>query len=183
LPLCRTQQGKDGPEALAAEKIMAVAEAMAASGLRVLAVACRRPGALPEDLAALEQDMLFLGLVGLVDPPRAEAMQAVAECKTAGIVPVMITGDHPSTARAIAIRLGIIDRDGAVMSGMQLAALSDDEFAACVKQVRVYARMDPAQKIRIVQALQADGEFVAMTGDGVNDAPALKRADIGIAMG
>ena len=183
LPLCSLQQGRAGPERFAADKVLAVAEDMAAAGLRVLAVARRRIEALPEDLSGLERDMLFLGLVGLMDPPRAEAMQAVAECKTAGIVPVMITGDHPATARAIALRLGMVESDGVIMSGAQLAALSDAEFAACVKQVRVFARMDPAQKIRIVQALQADGEFVAMTGDGVNDAPALKRADIGIAMG
>jgi len=183
LPFCSRQQGNAGVESFAAEEILAVAEGMAAAGLRVLAVACRRMDMLPEALSGLEQDMLFLGLVGLMDPPRAEAMQAVAECRSAGIVPVMITGDHPATARAIAMRLGIVAADGAIMSGAQLAALSDDEFAVRVKQVRVYARMDPAQKIRIVQALQAGGEFVAMTGDGVNDAPALKRADIGIAMG
>jgi len=183
LPLCSLQQGGDGPEPFAAAEVVAASEAMALAGLRVLAVACRRVDALPEGLLDLEQNMLFLGLVGLMDPPRAEAMQAVAECRSAGIVPVMITGDHPATARAIAMRLGIVEADGTIMSGAQLAALSDDEFAACIKQVRVFARMDPLQKIRIVQALQADGEFVAMTGDGVNDAPALKRADIGIAMG
>ncbi|MCX7176926.1 MAG: cation-translocating P-type ATPase [Proteobacteria bacterium] len=183
LPLCSLQQGRDGLEQLAAEEILAMAEDMAAAGLRVLAVASRRIEALPEDLSGLERDMLFLGLVGLMDPPRAEAMRAVAECKSAGIVPVMITGDHPATARAIALRLGIVEADGAIMSGAQLAVLSDEAFAACVKQVRVFARMDPAQKIRIVLALQAAGEFVAMTGDGVNDAPALRRADIGIAMG
>ncbi|MFA6313905.1 MAG: cation-translocating P-type ATPase [Sterolibacterium sp.] len=183
LPLCSLQQGENGSELFAAEDALAAAEEMAAAGLRVLAVACRRVDALPEELSGLEQDMLFLGLVGLMDPPRAEAMRAVAECKSAGIVPVMITGDHPATARAIALRLGIVEAGGAVMSGAQLAALSDAEFAACVKDVRVFARMDPAQKIRIVEALQTDGEFVAMTGDGVNDAPALQRADIGIAMG
>jgi len=183
LPLCSRQQGSAGTEAIAAEEILAAAEAMAAAGLRVLAVACREVAAVPEDLASIERNMLFLGLVGLMDPPRAEALQAVAECKSAGIVPVMITGDHPATARAIALRLGIVEAEGQVMSGAQLAALSDAEFAACVKEVRVFARMDPAQKIRIVQALQTHGEFVAMTGDGVNDAPALKRADIGIAMG
>jgi len=183
LPLCSRQQGSAGPEAIAPEEILAAAEDMAGAGLRVLAVACRPVAALPEDLTSIEQEMLFLGLVGLMDPPRTEALQAVAECKSAGIVPVMITGDHPATARAIALLLGIVEADGRIMSGAQLAALSDTEFAACVKQVRVFARMDPAQKIRIVQALQRQGEFVAMTGDGVNDAPALKRADIGIAMG
>ena len=183
LGLCARQHGAADHEALNREEILAAAEQMAAAGLRVLAVACRRVDELPHDLAALEQEMLFLGLVGLMDPPRAEVMQAVAECQAAGIVPVMITGDHPSTARAIALRLGILAEAGPVMSGAQLAALSDAELLACVKQVRVFARMDPAQKIRIVSALQEVGEFVAMTGDGVNDAPALKRADIGIAMG
>jgi len=183
LPICSLQQGNDGPELFPADEVLAAAESMAATGLRVLAVACRRVETLPADLTGLEQEMLFLGLVGLMDPPRAEAMQAVTECRSAGIVPVMITGDHAATARAIAMRLGIVAADGIIMSGPQLAALSDAEFAACVKDVRVFARMDPAQKIRIVQVLQAEGEFVAMTGDGVNDAPALKRADIGIAMG
>jgi len=183
LPFCTSQRGGSGTEPFAAQDVLAAADAMASEGLRVLAVACRRTDTLPEDLAGLEQEMEFLGLVGLMDPPRAEAMQAVAECTRAGIVPVMITGDHPATARAIAMRLGIVGETGTIMSGAQLAALSDSEFAACVKNVRVFARMDPAQKIRIVEALQDAGEFVAMTGDGVNDAPALKRADIGIAMG
>jgi Ca2+-transporting ATPase len=158
-------------------------ESMAARGMRVLAVACRRLAALPAVLEAVEADLTFLGFVGLIDPPRAEAAQAVAECRSAGITPVMITGDHPATALAIARRLGIAAEGSALMTGVGLAALDDAALAARIRGTSVYARVDPAQKIRIVEALQAAGEVVAMTGDGVNDAPALKRADIGVAMG
>ena len=126
----------------------------------------------------------MLGLVGLIDPPRPEARAAVAECLAAGVRPVMITGDHPATALAIARDLGIAAGEGSeVLTGAELARLDDAALAAAVQRVSVYARMDPAQKIRIVQALQAQGQFVAMTGDGVNDAPALRSADIGVAMG
>ncbi|MBW4089838.1 MAG: cation-translocating P-type ATPase [Proteobacteria bacterium] len=164
---------------------MRAAEQMAADGLRVLAVASRHWDALPghRDLDLVESELTLLGLVGLLDPPRAEAKAAVATCRTAGIVPVMITGDHPETARAIARQLGILEEEGAVLTGRDLASLSDPALQARVGETRVYARVDPAQKIRIVAALQAEGEIVAMTGDGVNDAPALARADIGVAMG
>ena len=164
---------------------MRAAEQMAADGLRVLAVASRHWDALPghRDLDLVESELTLLGLVGLLDPPRAEAQAAVATCRTAGIVPVMITGDHPETARAIARQLGILEEGGAVLTGRDLASLSDPALQARVGETRVYARVDPAQKIRIVAALQAEGEIVAMTGDGVNDAPALARADIGVAMG
>jgi Ca2+-transporting ATPase len=163
----------------------ALADRLAAGGQRVLAFAMKRLPAVPADLDpdAIERDLVFVGLAGLLDPPRAEAAEAVAACKAAGIVPVMITGDHPATARAIAARIGIIEDGGLVLTGRELDRLSREEFAAEVRRVRVYARINPEQKIRIVQALQDAGEFVAMTGDGVNDAPALKQADIGVAMG
>ena len=183
LERCPWQLTARGPVPFDAAGALAQADRLAARGLRVLAFAERRFETPPADMAEAESDLTFLGLVGLMDPPRDEAAQAVDECQAAGIVPVMITGDHPATARAIAERLGILDQGGRVVSGVELAALSDADFAAQVKDIRVYARVDPEQKIRIVKALQAAGEFAAMTGDGVNDAPALKRADIGVAMG
>jgi Ca2+-transporting ATPase len=190
IPLCTSQwsaSAETPSTALDAEAWLARADALAAQGLRVLAIARRTHEALPanaHDADAMERDLCLIGLVGLMDPPREEAAEAVRECLGAGITPVMITGDHPATARAIALLLGIVtDAQAPVLTGADLTALDDSALRAQVRQVRVYARVDPAQKIRIVQALQAQGEFVAMTGDGVNDAPALKQADIGIAMG
>ncbi|HJV96971.1 MAG TPA: cation-translocating P-type ATPase [Albitalea sp.] len=185
LPLCHDQLGTAGMEALDRGVVEEVVERMAADGLRVLAVAMRRWPELPEPFQAenVETRLTFVGLVGLLDPPRAEARAAVQLCRSAGITPVMITGDHPATARAIAARLGIIADDGEVLTGRELARLDMAQFAEHVERVRVYARVAPEQKIKIVKALQDKGEYVAMTGDGVNDAPALKRADIGVAMG
>ena len=174
---------------LQTETILARADRMAEQGLRVLAVARRDWPAVPPNTGAheIESGLTFVGLIGMMDPPRHEAKSAVHLCKTAGIQVVMITGDHAATALAIARQLGIAGEldsiENGVMSGTQLSALSDAALKQQVAHIRVYARVDPAQKIRIVEALQAQGEFVAMTGDGVNDAPALKRADIGIAMG
>ncbi|HRX89228.1 MAG TPA: cation-translocating P-type ATPase [Steroidobacteraceae bacterium] len=185
VPLCMCECREAGAQALDRKRILQAADQMAADGLRVLAIAVRRVHELPNPAtsAALESELEFVGLVGMIDPPRAEAADAIAACKTAGMVPVMITGDHPLTARAVATRLGMNVDDDAVLTGTQLAALDDVKFAQRVDEVRVYARVAPEQKIRIVTALQARGEVVAMTGDGVNDAPALRRADIGVAMG
>lgn len=185
LPRCVSQWTNDGPQALQSEKIMSVADQMAAEGLRVLALAYRQFPELPETLTAdsIEAELCFLGLVGLIDPPRPEAREAVALCKSAGITPVMITGDHPATAKAIAMRLGIAEAGSKVLTGPELARMSLEEFEKQVEEVRVYARVAPEQKIKIVKSLQDKGEFVAMTGDGVNDAPALSSANIGIAMG
>ncbi len=183
LPRCHEQLCITGPAELDLTALLAKAEELAAEGYRVLAVAQRHFAKLPEPLAQAEDALTLLGLVALIDPPRPEAKEAVAECRGAGITPVMITGDHPGTALAIASRLGIVEDGAAVMTGLQLQQLSEEAFSERVKAVRVFARVSPEQKIRIVKALQAHGEFVAMTGDGVNDAPALKRAGIGIAMG
>lgn len=187
IPLCSALWHPDGPRPLDARHWTQRAEALAAQGLRVLAFARQDADAPAAPGTAGETSphgLQLLGLVGLIDPPRPEAAAAVRECLEAGITVAMITGDHPATARAIAVRLGIVDDPQArVITGARLADLDDAALAACVREVRVYARVDPAQKIRIVEALQAHGELVAMTGDGVNDAPALQRADIGVAMG
>ena len=161
-------------------------EHMAARGMRVIAYATR---AVPTALATaprieLEQELELLGIAGLVDPPRPGAREAVRECIAAGIVPVMITGDHPGTARTIARELGILhDPSHLVVTGRELGAMDDATLAGCIERIRVHARVSPEQKLRIVKALQDRGHFVAMTGDGVNDAPAIRRANIGIAMG
>jgi P-type Ca2+ transporter type 2C len=185
LAQCSEALGVAGPVAFTPEAVLAEATQLANEGYRVLALAKREFTALPEPLEPemIETELTLLGLVALIDPPRPEVPQAVADCQQAGITPVMITGDHPGTAMAIAVRLGITDDDRAALSGDELAKLSDDEFARLAESVRVYARVTPEQKLRIVKALQANGEFVAMTGDGVNDAPALQRAAIGVAMG
>ncbi|MCX2456208.1 cation-translocating P-type ATPase [Lacticaseibacillus nasuensis] len=167
--------------------ILATNTGLAKQALRVLGMAYRYLDALPEqvDSDTIEQDMIFAGLVGMIDPERPEAKDAVAEAKAAGIRPMMITGDHQDTAEAIAGRLGIIEPgdDAAVITGAELDQQSDEEFAKNVTKYNVYARVAPEHKVRIVNAWQKRGKVVAMTGDGVNDAPALKAADIGIGMG
>ncbi len=183
LAACDDTLTASGTKKLDKDAISAAAHELAEQGCRVLAVAQRHFEVIPKSLQEAEQKLMLLGLVALIDPPRPEAEEAVEQCRKAGITPVMITGDHPGTAKAIAARLGIIEETTAVLTGMELARLSDAEFDQHVNDVRVYARVSPEQKIRIIKALQARGEFVAMTGDGVNDAPALKRAGIGIAMG
>lgn len=160
--------------------------AMASSGYRVLGYAYKKLDQIPEKLipGELESDLLMIGFAGMIDPPREEVKQAIAQCAEAGIIPVMITGDHKLTATSIAKELGIIRSDyDLILTGNELSAMNDKEFDSVVENVRVYARVNPEQKLRIVQALQKKNHFVAMTGDGVNDAPALKNADIGIAMG
>jgi Ca2+-transporting ATPase len=165
-------------DAAGRERWLAAADAMAGRALRVLAVARRAD--LPP--GGGEEGFTLLGLAGMMDAPRPEASDAVRRCADAGVRVAMITGDHPSTARAVARELGVL-RDGAVLTGAELARLGDAELEEVAGGVEVYARVSPADKLRVVIALQARGEVVAMTGDGVNDAPALKRADIGIAMG
>ena len=164
--------------------ILAVNEALADEALRTLGVARRSlPAAAGGEVGgALERELLFLGLVGMIDPPRDEAREAVARAVRAGIRPVMITGDHPVTAAVIARELGIAADAGAI-TGIELRRLSDEALARAVRTVSIYARVNPEDKLRLVEALRRDGSVVAMTGDGVNDAPALQAADIGVAMG
>jgi Ca2+-transporting ATPase len=166
-------------------EILDAAEDMASLGLRVLAFAVRRWPAMPVELnpEAIEKDLTIIGLVGIGDPIRKEAVEAIETCRQAGITIVMITGDHPVTAKAIAKELGVLQEHQPILTGRQLAELSENELAEHADSVLVYARVAPEQKLKIVRALQERGNLVAMTGDGVNDAPALKQAEIGVAMG
>lgn len=169
----------------APENAQLEAEGMSRDALRVLAVAVKRVSQVSEEPAPeeLESGLTFIGLIGMIDPPRQEAKDAVALCRGAGIKPVMITGDHVSTASAIARELGILVDGDEAITGVELAAMSEEDLIKHVESTAVYARVSPEDKIRIVKAWQARGAIVSMTGDGVNDAPALKAADIGCAMG
>lgn len=157
----------------------------AGQGIRVIAFAYRLMDKIPEPFTydSVEKGLTISGIAGMIDPPREDIKRSIAECKTAGIKPVMITGDHPATAVAIASEIGIMEENDMAVTGPQLQAMSEDEFRNKVDHISVYARVSPEQKLRIVKALQMNHHFVAMTGDGVNDAPSLKAADIGVAMG
>jgi Ca2+-transporting ATPase len=189
LERCTHELVGEETRALSAQRraaIMSANEELAGQALRTLGIAFR---SLPQDVAvqdhsgaALEQGLVFLGLVGMIDPPREEVKLAVAQARSAGIRPIMITGDHPRTAVAIARELGIT-HDGGVVTGAELQAMPDDALSRTLREVSVYARVNPEHKLRIVRTLQGHGATMAMTGDGVNDAPALKAADIGVAMG
>ncbi len=192
LELCTQYQGMDDkplPMTQAAkEKILAANDAMTKDALRVLGLAYRLDEDVPDDpekinADELEKNLVFVGLVGMIDPPRAEVKPALEHARHAGIRTVMITGDYPNTAKAIAEAIGLLRPGKGVMTGAQIDHLSDDELKNVIEDTDVFARVSPEHKMRIVDALQANHEVVAMTGDGVNDAPAIKRADIGIAMG
>jgi len=167
------------------KEILDRADELARDGIRVIAFGYKVIDTLPGPFTneTVERDLIFAGLSGMIDPPREEAKTAIEECKTAGITTVMITGDHPETAAAIARQVGILSENDLVVTGKKLQAMSDGEFAEKVEKIRVYARVSPDQKLRIVKALQNRKHFVSMTGDGVNDAPSLKASDIGVAMG
>jgi P-type Ca2+ transporter type 2C len=167
------------------QKVMSANEGMAKSALRVLGLAYRdlKSSDRYEEYDDVENSLVFVGLTGMMDPPRKEVREAISKCRKAGIKTVMITGDHQTTAEAIAKQLGMIPANGSSMSGQQIGQLSDEELEAKIDDIYVYARVSPEHKLRIVKALQHKGHVVAMTGDGVNDAPAIKAADIGIAMG
>lgn len=161
------------------------ANGWANNGIRVIGFGYKIVEELPEPFSyeSVEKDLLFAGLAGMIDPPREEVKQAIEECKTAGIHPVMITGDHPATAAAIARQIGVLTDKDLLITGKELQQLDFDVFESKVEKIRVYARVSPEQKLKIVKALQAKNHFVSMTGDGVNDAPSLKSANIGVAMG
>ena len=165
------------------ENICRVNEQYSESGLRVLGIGYRHFPVEKNISTEDEQGLVFLGLLAMMDPPRTESAAAVSDCKRAGICPVMITGDHKVTAAAIAKRIGILDDISQACEGVQIDGMSDEELNEFVENIRVYARVTPEHKIRIVRAWQERGNIVAMTGDGVNDAPALKQADVGVAMG
>ena len=181
---CTTQLGANGPEPLDVAFWQAEMETLAAQGLRVLAAARTAVGPQTSELpAGGPSELVLVGIVGIVDPPRPSAIHSIAEAHQAGIDVKMITGDHVVTAKAIAVEMGIADGEAQALTGPQLETMSDEDLAAVVRDVNVFARVSPEHKIRIVRALQSHGEIVAMTGDGVNDAPALTQANVGVAMG
>jgi len=186
-PKMLTAQGEQIMTASAREAVGAQEAHMAREALRILGLAYRRLPAVPDlESAGADPELVWVGLVGMMDPARPEAPRAVRQCRQAGIRVIMVTGDHPDTARAIAREVGIIPRDqksGGVLTGAEVNRLSDPELQEALQEVRVFARVAPEHKLRLVDILKEQGEVVAMTGDGVNDAPALKRADIGVAMG
>ncbi len=182
--MCSDQRGFNGDAGLDADYWQAQSDAIAANGQRILAIAVKTTTIDHVNLSFedVEGELTFLGLFGLIDPPRDEAIAAVAECQTAGIGVKMITGDHAGTAVAIARQLGLEHPDS-ILTGLEIDTLDDDALRGRVRDTAVFARTSPGHKLRLVKALQANGAVVAMTGDGVNDAPALKRADVGVAMG
>ncbi|MCX8160524.1 MAG: calcium-translocating P-type ATPase, SERCA-type [Candidatus Saccharicenans sp.] len=167
------------------QRLLQVNDSLARQALRVLGCAYRKFPSFPEKLeaAAIEKELVFVGLVAMIDPPRPEVIRAIADCKKAGIKPVMITGDHKVTAVAIARELGMLEEGAMALSGEEFDSLKPEEYREQVEKIQVYARVSPEHKLRIVRAWKDRGEVVAMTGDGVNDAPAVKEADIGVAMG
>ena len=166
-------------------QLHALSNKWAIKGMRVIAYGFKLINALPQQITSetIEKDLVWIGQVGLMDPPRENVVTVIQECIEAGIKPVMITGDHPETAKAIALQIGIMQSGDKLMIGTDLAQLNEEEFKKEVLNIAVYARVSPNQKLRIIKALQSNGHFVAMTGDGVNDAPSLKAANIGVAMG
>ncbi|WP_422443563.1 cation-translocating P-type ATPase [Thermoanaerobacterium sp. DL9XJH110] len=164
-------------------RILAVNEEMGREALRVLAFAYRKISVSEMEEKDPEKDLIFLGMMGMIDPPRPEAKEAIQKCFSSGIKPVMITGDHRATAWAVARELKMISRNSKILTGRELDNMSETEFLKCVEDVAVYARVTPRHKLKIVRALKKKGHVVAMTGDGVNDAPAVKEADIGVSMG
>ena len=186
LPLCARfkHAGEEAPLTPHARRVLEQQnEEMASRALRVLGVAYRDVDFLPRSETGMETDLIFCGLVGMIDPPRPQAKEAVRQCRGAGIKPVMITGDHIVTAKAIAKELGILKEGDRAMTGAELDAISQEELARDIFRYSVFARVSPEHKVRIVKAFQAQGAVVAMTGDGVNDAPSIKQADIGVGMG
>lgn len=178
-----TSEGIQNMRALDKRVILSANEKMASSALRVIGIAYKKYDHFTRDNTSIESNLTFLGMVGMIDPPRPEAEKAIEKCIISGIRPVMITGDHKLTAAAIGKELGILSSQKGILTGQELDSLSDKELEKASQRVSVYARVSPRHKLRIVKALKSIGHVVAMTGDGVNDAPAIKEADIGIAMG